>query len=535
MMEKPNKRAAAGDSKVDRLRLCAGKTGNWVQRHAIILLTVLCLIIISGGAAFLLARYNSATAPGTSIAGTNISGQNALAVHNIIGQMEGNIQLTLSYQGKTVVANSNDLGINIDIDKTTTQAMLTSQNWLNRLNVFGKHKVQLVASYDWDKLADFLNQSFPSLITDPAQNAGVVYDKKTERFVTQASVDGKIVDMSKMKTIIESLVAQPRNAIADVAITNAKPAVSDAAAQIAADYANQRLAQRINFQLNGKTIYFPDPIDIANATTFTPNHGQLNVVFDPAKVRDFINGKVQNVLPNKPVSGQEIVGADNNTVLKVIQQGQNGQTINNVDDLTRQMLSALTDDQSVNLTVTTTSAAASIAKTVAPNNHWIEANLSDWSVHLYDGNDEVWSTNQTSHGKASTPTPTGLFKVFSKVGGNDTSGANLAGQASDRSNGGVPNVMSAANPNANPNGGVCMPNPGPNTAEGAPSAWLCNIHYVTYWGQGGYAFHEAWWLSPTGSNAINAGISHGCINMEKADAATVYNFAVIGTPVWIHY
>ena len=533
-MEKPNKDVAVGDSKVDRLRLRADKTRNWVHRHAIILLTVLCIAIISGGTTFLLTRYNSTTAPGTSIAGINISGQSALAVHDIIGQMEGDIQLTLSYQGKTVVANSSDLGINIDIDRTTTRAMLTSRNWLNRLNVFGKHNVQLVASYNWDKLANFLNQSFPSLITDPAQNAGVVYDKNTERFVTQASIDGKIVDMSKMKTIIESLVAQPRNAIADIAITQSKPAVSDSAAQVAADYANQRLTQRINFQLNGSTIYFPDPIDIANATTFTPNHGQLNVVFDPDKVRDFITSKVQNVLPNKPISGQEIVGSDNKTILKIIQRGQDGQTINNVDDLTRQMLSALTDNKSVNLAVVTTSSVAPIAKTVAPNNHWIEANLSDWSVHLYNGTNEVWSTNQTSHGKSSTPTPTGLFTVFSKVGGNDSSGANLVGQASDRSNGGVPNVISTANPNNNPNGGVCMPNPGPDTAEGAPSAWLCNIHYVTYWGQGGYAFHEAWWLNPTGSNALNAGISHGCINMEKSDAATVYNFAQIGTPVWVH-
>ncbi|MFZ2560248.1 MAG: L,D-transpeptidase [Candidatus Nanoperiomorbaceae bacterium] len=516
------------------LHLRYRKVGDWLQKHSVIILTLLCLAIVSGGIVFLVTKYSAVAAPGTSVAGANIGGQNALSIHNTIGQMEGNIQLTLSYQGKTAVANSNDLGISINIDKTTTQAMLTSQNWLNRLNVFGQHKIQLVASYNWPKLANFIDQAFPSLITSSAQNAGVVYDKTAERFVNQASVDGKVVDMSKMKSIIQGLVAQPRNAMTEVAIITAKPTVNNNAAQTATEYANQRLEQRINFQLNGRTIYYPDPIDIANSTAFTPNGNQLNVTFDPSKVRDFINTKVQSVIPSKPINGQEIVGADNATVLKVIQPGQSGQNINNVDDLTKQMMNALTNGNSANIAVTTTNATPSMSKTVAPNNHWIEANLSDWSVHLYDGTNQIWSTNQTSHGKSDTPTITGLFTVFSKVGGNDSSGASLSGQLSDRQNGGVPSIMSTVNPNSNPNGGVCMPNPGPNTPEGSPSSWLCNIHYVTYWGAGGYAFHEAWWLNPTGASPVNSGISHGCINMQKADAATVYNFAQIGTPVWVH-
>ena len=509
----------------------AKKSRPWIKKHSVALLIAFCLVVISGGAAFLLTKYNAVAAPGTNIAGSNVSGQNALTIRDEVDAVQGKIQLTLSYQGKTITARASDLGISIDTNATVNQALLTSDNWANRVNLFGQHNIKLVASYDWAQTQKFLNQNFPQLITSPAQNAGVIYNQQTQQFVTQASVDGKVVDMNKIKEIVEDLVARPRSAVADVAISTSKPAVSDAAAQTAADFANERLAQRINLQVNGKTIYYPDPIDVADWTNFTTNNGQLNVTFDQAKVKNFIATKVQGALPGKPVNGQVITSADGNTVYATISQGQNGEVINNADDVSNQIISALQNGNPSNIALTTTNQPAQNDKTATlSDQHWIEANLTTWTITAYDGSKPVAQFTNFAKGAAQLDperaTITGLFKVFSKVGGNDTGGVAPPNSSYAENMAAGMNKDVNSNTTGNPFGGVCMPNPGGTQAN------LCNIHYVTYWGPGGYAFHEAWWLTP---NLVHTGLSHGCLNMWKGDAKYIYDFSQIGTPVWVHY
>jgi len=119
---------------------------------------------------------------------------------------------------------------------------------------------------------------------------------------------------------------------------------------------------------------------------------------------------------------------------------------------------------------------------------WIEYNLSNYCVSLHDGGSVVFKTCQTSSGKEGHATPAGEFKVYQK----------------------------AAGP-------ICMHPPGDKE--------VCGIHYATYWRKGGYAFHEAWWLG----NRVNQRISHGCVNMRKADAKTVYDFATVGMRVSVHW
>jgi len=119
---------------------------------------------------------------------------------------------------------------------------------------------------------------------------------------------------------------------------------------------------------------------------------------------------------------------------------------------------------------------------------WIEYNLSNYCLTLHDGNSVPFQTCQTSSGKKGHATPTGSFKVYRK----------------------------AAGP-------ICMHPPGDEE--------VCGIHYATYWGRGGYAFHEAWWMG----GRVQQRISHGCVNMRLGDAKAVFNFATIGMPVKVHY
>lgn len=138
-----------------------------------------------------------------------------------------------------------------------------------------------------------------------------------------------------------------------------------------------------------------------------------------------------------------------------------------------------------------TTASASSVSAARPNvgsdEEWIEYDRSSYCLYLHRGDDVVWKTCRTSNGKPDTPTILGNYRVYSKV-----------------------------------YGPICMHPP-----DGSET---CDIHYVTYWGPGGYAFHEAWWMG----SRVNQGISHGCVNMRASDAAVVFDFAYVGMRVWVH-
>ena len=61
---------------------------------------------------------------------------------------------------------------------------------------------------------------------------------------------------------------------------------------------------------------------------------------------------------------------------------------------------------------------------------------------------------------------------------------------------------------------------------------------VDYWmrvTQSGIGFHDADWQPAFGGDLYLSRGSHGCINMSKYDAQTLYSMIDMGVPVVIHY
>jgi lipoprotein-anchoring transpeptidase ErfK/SrfK len=59
---------------------------------------------------------------------------------------------------------------------------------------------------------------------------------------------------------------------------------------------------------------------------------------------------------------------------------------------------------------------------------------------------------------------------------------------------------------------------------------LENVLYTQYFTDRGHAFHYAWWRTP---ETIGRPGSHGCINMLLEDSEFMWNWAGIGTPVYV--
>jgi LysM repeat protein len=128
-------------------------------------------------------------------------------------------------------------------------------------------------------------------------------------------------------------------------------------------------------------------------------------------------------------------------------------------------------------------AALSAASAPASGYRWIEVNLSTQTLIAWQGDTSVMYTNISS-GLPGTPTVTGRYKIFSKY-----SAQRMIGPGYD----------------------------------------LPGVPWVMYF-YGGYALHGAYW-----HNNFGHPMSHGCVNMRVGEAQMLYNWAPMGTEVYVHY
>ena len=113
---------------------------------------------------------------------------------------------------------------------------------------------------------------------------------------------------------------------------------------------------------------------------------------------------------------------------------------------------------------------------------WIDVDLSTQTLVAYEGGRAVHSC-RVSTGLASTPTPTGRFRIQTKSLAQTMSG---------------------------------------------PGYYRSNVPHVMFFYRG-YSLHGTYWHSNFGHP-----MSHGCINLPQSDAAWLYDWASIGILVVIH-
>jgi lipoprotein-anchoring transpeptidase ErfK/SrfK len=128
----------------------------------------------------------------------------------------------------------------------------------------------------------------------------------------------------------------------------------------------------------------------------------------------------------------------------------------------------------------------------APNSgRWIDVNLTQQLMVAYEGRDAV-RTVPTTTGMAGWETPPGQYQILSRVGNETmTSGA-----------------------------------------IGAENHYkLEDVLFTQYFTDRGHAIHFAWWRTP---ETIGRPGSHGCLNLLLDDARFFWEWADIGTPVYVH-
>ncbi len=124
---------------------------------------------------------------------------------------------------------------------------------------------------------------------------------------------------------------------------------------------------------------------------------------------------------------------------------------------------------------------------VSNNERWIDVDLSTQVLKAYEGDFLVFST-PISSGTSEHRTVTGQFRIWLKFESQTMDGRRLG-----------------------------------------YDYYLENVPYVMYFFED-YAIHGAYW-----HNNFGTPMSHGCVNVEPADAGWLFNWASYGTLVNVHY
>jgi len=126
-----------------------------------------------------------------------------------------------------------------------------------------------------------------------------------------------------------------------------------------------------------------------------------------------------------------------------------------------------------------------------PGERWIEVDLFEQTLAAYEGERMVYATLISSGRPGSTWTDSGLFHIWGKFA------------AAKMSN--------------------------PDTEDGHPGwYYLEDVPWTLYF-NGPTALHAAYWHDAFGFTR-----SHGCVNLSPADAKWLFDWASVGTTVWVH-
>ena len=467
-------------------------TESHKHRLRIFIIIASILVIVSTLIGLFSLSFQGKSAPNSHISNRQIGGKNVDEVRTIVENLRDSISLDLTFNNQTVSANVTDLGIDINIDATVEQAVapITIDNFLSFFDPFSDKKIQMLATYDLSKFQDFLNTSFPDSYLAPT-NASVVYGSNS--YEVSPSSPGRHIDAYSLSSLLEDLVANPRDHSIPVTTSGLPPSINNYHAETAKHYMNQNLLNlRINFQTpNGNTVYFPDPSEFSDwlVLSIDQNISEVQIDFNKAKIESFISDKVAPKV-EIPVINRKILVNQSGQELSTMQAGQKGRKLHDPSSLVDSVYQSLIQHQNTDIKVVLSEEIGFTTTTVKTAvNNWVDVNLSNQTTTLYSGDTPI-RTFIISSGLPGTPTVTGTFYVWHKNTQQTMSGG---------------------------------------SREAGTYYSIPNVHWNTYFYRD-YAFHEAYWHNDFGQPR-----SHGCVNMRAEDAKTLYYFAPIGTKVVVHY
>jgi hypothetical protein len=465
------------------------------------LVTVVVLLATVGAAFGAVLYFDTRAHPGVEIAGVSLTGQSERDVQATIAQTVEAQTLTIRLEGaqdgsETLTVHPSDLGVTVDIPATATAALAATNGLaaVDAYNPWEPKAVAYVTSLDEVKFAAWVDNQIASHGLTPT-DAIVRYDQSSGQFTIRPSAIGRTIDTTPLRAALDAWAADPATAL-DVAldIVEKAPDISDAAAQATADEANKRLGLDVTVRTSvGSYTVSSSAIARWSVLTPDPEHGVVTLTYDTKTMRADLADVLADEVEKDKVD-QIVTVNPSGVQLLVDRYGEEGTHLADESKVIDQIVAAIERGEDLDLEAETKPEAfKTISERIddTSDGKWIDVNLSTYRVTPYIHN-EAQNSFLVSYGKPGHETPVGVWSV-------------LWTTPQDRM---VGNIL-----------------PGDTEPE-----YDLLVDWVTYFTEGGVAFHSAPWVTTFGTN-----ISHGCVNMTPGAAEWIYWWTPAGTPVVVHY
>ena len=469
---------------------------RWPLGVAVAALLLLGVVGV-GGYAYA-SHYDGRAVPGTTVAGTDVSGQSREKVVATIENLANDAKVDISGD-VTASASLKDLGTTVDAQATADAVMARGDTLGEKLRALvSKEEVPVVATTDKTTVETYATSLIPE-DRAKARNATVVLSDDGVTFATTSASEGASLDADALAQAAEKTATSLSPSSVSLTMTNADPKVSDSDAQKVADKANSWVAQDVTITMDEDS-YTAKDTDKASWITVTNSADSApTIAVDSAKVSQWVKAQAEEAKVD-PVTGQRNVNASGQ-VVSTPTEAKDGKTVSNADAVATSITQSLGSDKAYTGAFETTTVKAewkertiadgaeNLVYQAAPGEKWVDLNLANKTVTAYEGATVVHGPVSIVDGAAETPTVTGTYKVYLQRESQTMRGENADGT--------------------------------PYVTEDVP--WVSYFH-------SGYAFHGAGWRSSFGYSG-----SHGCINMPVSEAQWIYNWVDTNTVVQSHY
>ncbi|MFI8593919.1 L,D-transpeptidase family protein [Microbacterium sp. NPDC078428] len=414
-------------------------------------------------------------APGVTVAGVPVGGLTADAAASTISDGIGSTAVEITADGVTATITGADLGASLPAEELAREALAAHPLW--QVGGWFPETDRTAPTIDPDATTAALADGFASVWEAPV-DAVVAYDDAADLYVVTPAVPGLGVDAAAAEDAYRDalLAAAPGTLSTD--LVELEAAITTEAAAARADELNAVLATAGFYVGEERTVAIPAD-QTASWLTLTPDpeQGRIDLTADEAAIEAAMAGLAEAV-NRAPVNATVITDSDGD-VIRAETEGQTGRELADTTGMASDYATQLAGGDAVfALPVSETQfETTSLARL-------LEVDLSDQRVYLKE-NGAVIDSWLISSGKSGWETNIGYHKVQAKV------------RVQDMGNDQV---------------GYLQP----------------DVEWVSYF-SGDQAFHAVYWHRNWGTPT-----SHGCVGMPTSLAKVIYDWAPVGTDVWVH-
>jgi len=467
------------------------------KRLLIGIFTILSILFLASLSLFSYQRayagkiYKNIFFDGIDLSGKSKSQAKTIIQNRLETQFESKI-ITKSDE-KVFEAKLSETGAFINSDQLVKEAygIGRDNNFLKTLyllssTVFDKKNVSSKLSFDEDVYNNYLSKASDALNISPIDASLSIKDGQV---ITDTGKNGVTIDATNLKDQISADFLAGSNEInIQMPTTPITPALLEENLMQAKTDAEKFLTHKVQLTISDQ-VYNTDIQTVSSWISFGQKNGNYAAWLNNAAIKNFINkAAAKNDIA---VIDTKISAVDNS----IIQQGRQGIYIDQEDALAKIVAAMNSSSASATIVLIQTTKDPQIV-TVFPDEgivagrfpgKYIDIDLAKQLLTIFEGATQM-GQYVVSSGKPSMPTPTGTRTIINKD----------------------PRAWSAKY-------GLWMP------------WWMgiggeYGIHELPEW-PGGYKEGEAHLGTP---------VSHGCVRLGVGSAQTVYNWAEIGIPVYIH-